>query len=44
MPVSPAFRRVYTNTDPTIREATVPILLDHRDFIYHKFLELPLDF
>jgi glutathione S-transferase len=43
-PLSPAFRRVYTNTDPTIKSATVPILLEHRDFIYHNFLELPLDF
>jgi hypothetical protein len=43
-PLSPAFRRVYTNTDPTIKSATAPILLEHRDFIYHSFLELPLDF
>ncbi len=43
-PLSPAFRRVYTNTDPTIRSATTSILLEHRDFIYHSFLELPLDF
>ena len=43
-PMSPAFRHVYTNTDPTIKSATVPILLEHRDFIYHNFLELPLDF
>jgi glutathione S-transferase len=43
-PLSPAFRHVYTNTDPTIKRATVPILLEHRDLIYHNFLELPLDF
>ena len=43
-PLSPAFRRVYTNTDPTIKSATAPILLEHRDFIYRNFLELPLDF
>jgi glutathione S-transferase len=43
-PLSPAFRRVYTNTDPAIKSATAPILLEHRDFIYHNFLELPLDF
>ena len=43
-PLSPAFRRVYTNTDPDIRRATAPILLEHRDFIYHSFLQLPLDF
>jgi len=43
-PLSPAFRRVYTNTDPAIKSATTPILLEHRDFIYRNFLELPLDF
>jgi hypothetical protein len=43
-PLSPAFRSVYTNTDPTIKSATTPILLEHRDFIYHNFLQLPLDF
>ncbi|MGH7913073.1 MAG: glutathione binding-like protein [Candidatus Binataceae bacterium] len=43
-PMSPGFRSVYTNTDPTIKRATVPVLLEHRDFIYHNYLELPLDF
>jgi glutathione S-transferase len=43
-PLSPGFRRVYTNTDPTIKKATAPILLEHRDFIYRNFLELPMDF
>lgn len=43
-PMAPAFRRVYTNTDPTIKAATAPILLEHRDFIYYNFLQLPLDF
>ncbi len=43
-PLPPAFRRIYTNTDPTIKNATTPLLLEHRDFIYHNFLKLPLDF
>ena len=43
-PLSPAFRRVYTNTDPDIKQATAPILLEHRGFIYHSFLQLPVDF
>jgi glutathione S-transferase len=43
-PLPPPFRRIYTNTDPTIRSATASILLEHRDFIYRNFLELPLDF
>lgn len=38
------YRRAYTNTDPTIKAAAAPILLEHRDFIYRGFLELPLDF
>jgi len=42
-PMAPGFRSVYTNNDPTIKGATTPILLEHRDFIYHNFLELPLD-
>jgi hypothetical protein len=42
--MAPGFRSVYTNNDPTIKVATTPILLEHRDFIYHNFLELPLDF
>ncbi len=42
--LTPGFRQVYTNTDPTIRAATAPILLEHRDFIYRNYLELPLDF
>ncbi len=43
-PMAPGFRRVYSNTDPAIKDATAPILLEHRDFIYQNFLELPLDF
>ncbi|HEY2526322.1 MAG TPA: hypothetical protein VGI29_14760 [Candidatus Binataceae bacterium] len=43
-PLSPGFRRVYTNTDPDIKQATAPILLEHRDFIYRSFLQLPVDF
>jgi glutathione S-transferase len=38
------FRRAYTNTDPTIKAASAPILFEHRDYIYKNFLELPLDF
>ena len=42
--MSSAFRHVYTNADPTIKAATAPILLEHRDFIYRNYLEMPLDF
>ncbi len=43
-PMPAAFRRVYTNVDPTIKAASAPILFEHRDFIYKNFLQLPLDF
>lgn len=43
-PMPQGFRRVYTNTDPTIKAAAAPVLLGHRDFIYRNYLELPLDF
>ncbi len=41
----PSFlRNVYTNTDPVIAKATAPILLEHRDYIYNTYLQLPLEF
>jgi glutathione S-transferase len=41
--MSPGFRRTYTCTDATIMSAASPQLLAHRDFVYHQFLELPVD-
>jgi hypothetical protein len=38
------YRSVYTNTDPVIAKAVAPILLQHRDYIYQKYLQLPVDF
>jgi glutathione S-transferase len=38
------YRTVYTNTDPVIGKAAAPILFEHRDYIYEKHLELPVDF
>jgi glutathione S-transferase len=43
-PMPQGFRRVYTNTHPTVKAAAAPALFEHRDFIYRSFLELPLDF
>lgn len=43
-PMPQGFRRIYTNTDPTIKAVSAPALFEHRDFIYRSFLELPLDF
>jgi glutathione S-transferase len=41
--MSPGFRRTYTCTDTTVMAAASPQLLAHRDFVYHEFLELPVD-
>ena len=38
-----AFRTMYINTDPVVQAAVKPILLEHRDFIYQEYLELPID-
>jgi glutathione S-transferase len=43
-PMAPGLRRAQTVTDPQILRALDPILLEHRDFIYHKYLQLPVDF
>ena len=37
-------RAGYTVTDLDAVEAGDPMLLEHRDFIYEKHLELPIDF
>lgn len=42
-PMPDMFRAVYTNTDPVLKQATTPLLMKHRDFIYREFLELPVD-
>ena len=42
-PMPELIRRHYELRDPTARAAANPILLEHRDFIYGEYLELPLD-
>ncbi|HZY60417.1 MAG TPA: hypothetical protein VFE56_11675 [Candidatus Binataceae bacterium] len=37
-------RITYTASDPRVVAAIKPIVLEHRDFIYHEYLQLPLDF
>jgi glutathione S-transferase len=37
------FRKLYVCTDPVVQAAASPQLLAHRDFIYHEYLELPVD-
>ncbi len=36
-------RFMYTNTDATVQAAVDPLLMEHRDFIYTAYLELPVD-
>jgi glutathione S-transferase len=42
-PMPSEFRQRYICEDPVVRDATTPQLLAHRDFIYHEYLELPVD-
>jgi glutathione S-transferase len=42
-PMPQAYRRMYTCTDAAVRGAASPQLLAHRDFVYHEYLELPVD-
>ena len=37
-------RVTYTANDPRVVAAVRPALLEHRDFIYREYLQLPLDF
>ena len=41
--ITPGFRKMYECSDPAIVEAATPQLLEHRDFIYREYMELPLD-
>ena len=43
-PMATAFRAFYVTTDPSVVAATTPALLEHRDFIYREYLELPIVF
>lgn len=42
-PMPDFLRAMYTVTDPTLRAALDPALLEHRDRIYRDHLELPVD-
>ena len=41
-PMPQSFRTLYTNTDPVVQAAVTPLLMEHRDFIYRQYLELPI--
>jgi glutathione S-transferase len=43
-PMASAFRGFYAERNPAITAAIAPILLEHRDFIYREYLELPIVF
>ena len=38
----PDTRAAYRVRDPVVREALDPHLLEHRDFVYREYLELPV--
>jgi glutathione S-transferase len=42
-PMAPGQREMYTARDPVLAAALDPILLEHRDRIYERHLELPVD-
>jgi glutathione S-transferase len=43
-PMATAFRAFYTERNPVVMAAMSPALLEHRDFIYREYLELPIVF
>jgi glutathione S-transferase len=43
-PMAPGLRRMYTDIGPEVAAELTPPLLEHRDFIYREYLQLPLDF
>ncbi len=43
-PMPKGIRGSYLLSDPDVRKAADPILLEHRDFVYREYLALPLDF
>ncbi len=43
-PMATAFRSFYVTTEPVVVAALTPALLEHRDFIYQEYLELPIVF
>lgn len=43
-PMPELFREVYTAVDPVVCAAAAPILFEHRDYIYEKYLRLPVEF
>jgi len=42
-PIPEPLRASFTNTNPIVGAAVTPTLMKHRDFIYHEYLELPMN-
>jgi glutathione S-transferase len=42
-PIPEQLRAFFTNTDPVVAAAVTPALMEHRDFIYREYLELPMN-
>jgi glutathione S-transferase len=42
--IAPGLRRMYSDNGAVVEAALTPLLLEHRDFIYREYLQLPLDF
>jgi hypothetical protein len=43
MPMSDEMRKMFTARDPQVLGALDPILLEHRDAIYERYLALPVE-
>jgi len=43
-PMPDFMRHSYTGLTPELADALDPILLEHRDRIYERHIELPMDF
>ena len=43
-PMADSFRIMYTEKDSKVAAAMSPALIEHRDFIYREYLELPIVF
>jgi len=39
-----SFREMYTEKNSVVVAAISPLLLEHRDFVYREYLELPIVF
>jgi glutathione S-transferase len=42
-PIPEPLRAFFTNTHPIVAAAAAPSLMEHRDFIYREYLELPMN-